>query len=65
MINPISETVIKEEIQAPKYLRCRRCHRLFPDTNIVRVHGTLYCDGDGTNNCFTKIQNNGCPRGDC
>ena len=55
-----------KEFQEPvKMKRCRRCHRLYPETLIVTVHGTIYCDGDGTNDCFNKIQNNGCRNGDC
>ena len=66
-ITPINETNLNlfADPSPVRHKRCRRCHINYPETMVVTVHGTNYCDGDGTNNCFTKIQNNGCPRGDC
>ena len=66
MIDAIMGKELDNEFhEVPKIKRCRRCHRLYPETKIVTVHGTIYCDGEGTNDCFEKVQNNGCRGGGC
>ena len=56
----------EEDFEEPvKQVRCRRCHFNYPETQIVTVHGTNYCDGEGTNDCYIKSRSNGCRNGDC
>jgi hypothetical protein len=54
----------EDELNQETYKRCHFCHKQYPESRLIFANGTYICSGEGTHDCFEKLQNNGC-RGGC